>query len=100
MQRGLWAWPWVQLSGRRMHRYMYGTSLSGTLPQSVGDMKALEYLCVCPLSSVALLTGRVGPVRWGWLQIAYGKALYGGYWEAQAYTACLAWAVSSVCLTP
>ena len=46
-----------------MRRYMEGTSLSGTLPESVGDMKALEQLCVCPLSR--------GHVR-------LGLVLYGG----------------------
>ena len=46
--------PWVQLSGRRMRRYMFGTSLSGTLPESVGNLKALTQLCVCPLSSLAM----------------------------------------------
>ena len=40
----------MQLSGRRMRRWMFGTSLSGTLPHSVGDMKALRALCVCPFS--------------------------------------------------
>ena len=33
-----------------MRRNMYGTSLSGTLPESVGNLKALDELCVCPLS--------------------------------------------------
>ena len=46
--------PWVQLSGRRMRRDMFDTSLSGTLPQSVGKMKALTDLCVCPLSSLSM----------------------------------------------
>ena len=58
-QRGLWAWPWVQLSGRRMRRDMHGTSLSGTLPQSVVEMKALTELCVCFVTPVRTQPRRV-----------------------------------------
>ena len=35
-------------------RDRYGTSLSGALPEIVGQLKALTYLCVLPLSSLAM----------------------------------------------
>jgi hypothetical protein len=60
--------PWVQLSGRRMRRLMSGTSLSGTLPESVGNLKALEQLCVCPLSRGHV---RLGLVLYGWAGCRY-----------------------------
>ena len=54
----------MQLSGhRRMRRRLDGTSLSGTLPHSVGDMKALKTLCVCPPLFIG--HARVGSVLYG-----------------------------------
>ena len=42
------------LSDRSVRRYLYSTQLSGTLPESVGEMKAMQLLCeIAPLAARA-----------------------------------------------